>query len=78
MSRLDQASQAGAWSLRAAIGLALYATAGGIVSFLGWAADVPRLTDWFNIGISIQPNAALAVVLAGAGLLALVAGLRHL
>jgi PAS domain S-box-containing protein len=78
MSRPEHASQAGAWSLRTAIGLTLYAIAGGIVSLLGWAADVPRLTDWFDTGISIQPNAALAVAIAGGGLLALMAGLRHM
>ena len=78
MSRLEHASQAGAWSLWAATGLGLYVTLGGMISFVGWAADLPRLTDWFNNGISIQPNASLAVAMAGVGLLTLVAGFRQL
>jgi PAS domain S-box-containing protein len=78
MSLLERASGAGTWSLKTATALGLYVTLGGLVSFAGWAADVPRLTDWFNNGISIQPNATLAVVLAGVGLLALAAGFRQL
>src|SRR2546423_15712137 len=49
--------------------LATYALLGGIISFIGWAADIPRLTDWDNAGISIQPNATVAVTTAGAALL---------
>jgi PAS domain S-box-containing protein len=48
-----------------AIVLGLYAVLGGLASFLGWALNIPRLTDWDNDGISIQPNAALAAVTAG-------------
>jgi signal transduction histidine kinase/CheY-like chemotaxis protein len=55
--------------------LAVYALAGGLLSFVAYAADVPRLADWFNAGISIQPNAALAVILAALAVLLLRAGI---
>src|SRR5262245_9104044 len=58
-------------------GLALYALLGGALSFLGWAADVPRLTDWEKTGVSIQPNTALAVVASSAALLLLSVGRRR-
>jgi PAS domain S-box-containing protein len=47
---------------------------GGLVSFIGWPANIPRLTDWFNLGISIQPNTAVATFSAGASLLLFVTG----
>ena len=56
--------------------LGVYALFGGLVSFLGWAADVRRFTDWFDIGISIQPNTAAAAVCSGTALLLFVAGYR--
>src|SRR5712671_4118080 len=49
---------------------AVYALVGGVVSLIGWAADLPRLASWDG-GISIQPNAALAAAAAGAALLLL-------
>jgi PAS domain S-box-containing protein len=55
----------------------LYAIVGGILSFSGWMLDAPRLTDWFNRGISIQPNTALTAVLGGAALVALVGGRKR-
>ena len=60
-----------------ALGLAAYALAGGLLSFAGWAFDLPRLTDWLDTGVSIQPNAALAVILAGAAALLLGLGRRR-
>ena len=41
----------------------------GLVSFLGWAADVYRFTDWDGSGIAIKANAAVAAAVAGIGLL---------
>ena len=41
-----------------------YALVGGLVSLTAWAADIPRLADWHGSGISIQPNAAVAVTTA--------------
>jgi signal transduction histidine kinase len=55
-------------------GLGGYALAGGLVSLVGWAANVPRLTDWDGRGISIQPNATLASLCAGAAVLLLSRG----
>lgn len=52
----------------------MFAVVGGLVSFLGWALDVPRLGDWFNNGITIQPNTTVAVMCAGAALLLLSLG----
>jgi hypothetical protein len=49
-------------------GLGWYAALGGITSLLGWAADLPRLTDWNADGISIQPNATVAVMVSGLAL----------
>jgi hypothetical protein len=44
---------------------------GGVVSFAGWAADLPRLTDWNDGGISIQPNATIAAFTSGVAILLL-------
>jgi signal transduction histidine kinase len=44
---------------------------GGIVSFLGWATDTPRLAAWDGNGITIQPNTTVAAMASGASLLAL-------
>jgi PAS domain S-box-containing protein len=71
-------SQSGVrWLPVSSIVLAGYAVVGGAVSLTGWLANVPRLTDWFDNGISIQPNAAIAVMLAGAGLILLASGFRR-
>lgn len=51
--------------------LGIYAFVGGLVSFIGWVADAPRLASWDSSGIYMQPNAAVAAMSAGAGLLAL-------
>jgi PAS domain S-box-containing protein len=56
--------------------LGAYAFLGGLVSFLGWALDHSRLTDWDNSGISIQPNTTIAVMGAGAAVILLVYGYR--
>jgi PAS domain S-box-containing protein len=62
------------WARGVAVALGLYALVGGLVSMTGWAADIPPLTDWEGKGVSIQPLASLAAILAGMGVLALVAG----
>jgi PAS domain S-box-containing protein len=62
---------------RVCAGLGLYALAGGLVSFLGWALDVPRLTDWFNDGVSIQPNTCVALMSAGSALCLAALGRRR-
>jgi len=54
-----------------ACGLAAYTLLGGLTSFAGWAFDLRRLTDWIDSGVSIQPNTALAMACAGAGLILL-------
>jgi signal transduction histidine kinase len=61
---------------RVALALGVYPLVGGIVSFAGWAFDVPGLTDWEGNGISIQPNACIAAIGASAALYLLVFG-RH-
>jgi signal transduction histidine kinase/CheY-like chemotaxis protein len=50
--------------------LGALATAGGAISLLGWILDVPRLADWAGTGITIKPNAAIAAVLTGSGVIA--------
>jgi PAS domain S-box-containing protein len=57
--------------------LGVYALGGGLISFIGWVANQRRLTDWFDIGISIQPNTAVATVCSGMALLLFVAGYRR-
>src|SRR6185369_11843487 len=57
--------------------LGAYALAGGVVSLAGWVLDLPRLTAWFGGGISIQPNATLAAIAAGAALILLARGHRR-
>jgi signal transduction histidine kinase len=54
--------------------LVLYALTGGLLSFVAYVADAQRLADWTNAGISIQPNAAIAVVAAALAVLLLRAG----
>jgi signal transduction histidine kinase/ActR/RegA family two-component response regulator len=50
-------------------GAALYATLGGLLSFAGWAADIPRLTDWWGTGITIKANTAIGITAVGVALL---------
>jgi len=58
--------------------LQVYVIVGGLLSFIGWAANVPRLTDWYANGISIQPNTTIAVMSSGIGLALLTWGRRRL
>ncbi len=58
--------------------LGLYAFLGGTISLLGWALDIPRLADWSNTGVSIQPNTCLAVMLIGAAIIFSSIGYRKL
>jgi signal transduction histidine kinase len=50
---------------------AAYAIAAGLITLIGWALDLPRLTDWNNGGISMFPNTAACVVAGGAALILL-------
>ena len=59
------------WRQRLCSALAGYALVGGAISFLGWALDIPRMTDWDTDGISIQPNAAVLMTMSGAALILL-------
>jgi PAS domain S-box-containing protein len=61
-------------STRLVRALGLYAVLSAAASLLGWVLDVPRLADWDADRIAIQPNAAVAGILAGAALLLLAAG----
>ena len=65
------------WAQLASAILGLYALVGGVISFAGWLADRPRLADWDNNGISIQPNATVATMLAGIALILLALGARR-
>jgi PAS domain S-box-containing protein len=47
----------------------IYALIVGVVTMLGYALDVRRLTDWADDGISMFPNAAACAILAGLALL---------
>ena len=65
------------WPRVAGALLGLYALVGGVLSFTGWVFNLPRLTDWYNNGISIQPNTCIAVMAAGSGLIFLNFGYRR-
>jgi signal transduction histidine kinase/ActR/RegA family two-component response regulator len=60
------------------VGAAMYATLGGVLSFAGWAADVPRLTDWWGTGITIKANTAIGITAAAVALLLAALSLRTL
>ncbi|MES2659075.1 MAG: ATP-binding protein [Verrucomicrobiota bacterium] len=63
---------------RLAATTAIYAVLGGAVTLVGWATEVPRLTDWPGTGISMFPNAAVCAMACGFGLLVLLgAGLKR-
>ncbi|HEX7025774.1 MAG TPA: ATP-binding protein [Gammaproteobacteria bacterium] len=63
---------------RLPMALGLYALLAGAISFSGWVLDVPRLTVWFDEGISIQPNTAVLIALAGAAVMFLQLGQKRL
>jgi signal transduction histidine kinase/ActR/RegA family two-component response regulator len=46
-----------------------YALVGGALSFIGWAADIPAFKDWWDTGIVIKANTALAITCCGLALL---------
>jgi PAS domain S-box-containing protein len=60
-----------------AVGLAAYGFLGGVISLAGWVADMPRLTDWDNDGICIQPNTSVGAIAAGVALILLLTGRRR-
>lgn len=64
--------------IRARTLLGIATLLGGTISFCGWAFDVPRLTDWFADGVSIQPNPSLLIVFAGIALVLVQSGPRQL
>lgn len=66
------------WQRRLSAVLGLYALLAGAISFSGWAFDIPRLTDWFNDAVSIQPNTSVLIALSGAAVLLLQSGHRRL
>ena len=64
------------WPRYLAAAAGTFAVLGGVISLVGWATDIPRLTDWRNDGISMFPNTALCAVASGLGLLLNLAGER--
>jgi len=59
------------WPRRFATALSVYALLGGAISLSGWAFAIPSFTDWGGIGITIKPNAALALLVCSIGTLVL-------
>src|SRR5688572_23788729 len=49
-------------------GLGAYSFAGGCAALIGWAAHIPRLTNWTGDGIAMFVNTAIMAVCAGAAL----------
>ena len=64
------------WPFTLALTLGGVAFVGAAASFLAWVVDVPRLADWLDRGISIQPNTALGLTVAAAALAAAALGHR--
>src|ERR1043165_397873 len=75
--QFTKSSNDGYWQRRLSELLGLYALIAGLISFSGWPLDMRRLTDWFNDGISIQPNTAVLIAIAGAAVLLLTSGFRR-
>src|SRR5438477_719096 len=48
-----------------------YALGAGLVTLLGWAGNIPRLTAWDANGISMFVNTALAATVLGVALVLL-------
>jgi signal transduction histidine kinase/ActR/RegA family two-component response regulator len=65
------------WTWVASLTCGVYALVGGFISLIGWVADKPRLTDWLDDGISIQPNPTVAAMLGGGALFLLALGFRR-
>jgi PAS domain S-box-containing protein len=61
------------WPALMAATAGIYALVVGVLTLLGYALDMRRLTDWNNDGISMFPNAAVCAVLSGVALLVLTA-----
>jgi len=59
------------WPRRIAATAALYAVCAGLLTLIGWAAEIQRLTAWKNDGISMFPNTAFCGVAIGLALLAI-------
>jgi len=59
-------------SLRRLSGLlALCALIASVISFSGWMLDMPRLTNWLQEELSIQPNTTVLIALASIAILLL-------
>jgi signal transduction histidine kinase len=54
---------------RTALFLGAYALAGGLVTLVGWFANLPRLTDWVNSGIAMFANTSIAASCAGTAII---------
>lgn len=50
------------------VSLGAFAVIGGAITLVGWSLEIPRLTDWYRNGISMQANTALAAVCIGSAL----------
>lgn len=71
---LLKSSPAGDWRVKDSIDwlpkvAGLYAAVGGLLTVLGWWLDLPKLADWDNDGITMQPNTGLLALLIGTALL---------
>ena len=67
-ARADGAAVA-RWPRALTMVMASYAIAGGLITLIGWATNLPRLTAWKNDGISMFPNTAVCAIACGVVLL---------
>jgi PAS domain S-box-containing protein len=51
---------------------AAYAVIGGVIALVGWYSGIGRLTDWWNTGIAVKANTAIAVVITAITIIVIV------
>jgi PAS domain S-box-containing protein len=65
------------WPRTLAMTVAALVVTGGVVTMVGWIAQVPGLTDWRNDGISMFPNTAICALASGVALWSIAAPSRR-
>lgn len=72
--KLSDSSAASRWPRIVCLATGGYAVFSGVVTLIGWAANIPRMTDLSGTGITMFVNTAIAAILTGVGLILLSLG----